>query len=233
MNVTEVSKEETEAPWRLEYEYLQSLIAELEKRKEVQIVEKIVTDNSQIELLESQLRQLRTENNQLTIQLQSMRGEIQLKRLDQKIIIRKYNLSKKNEDLIQKIRNLEVKLAMLSSEIERLNYTIKVKEGDLEDWKLRYTDLESQDKTVLQEKVTYLCSEVEVWLKKFIKVNHDYNECQEQLIICQAELEALQKAQQKQVVVTTSEVISRTGGTTTTSSIGQTRSSRTQQQFQP
>jgi hypothetical protein len=35
MNVIVVSKEEIEAPWRLECEYLQSLIAELEKRKEV------------------------------------------------------------------------------------------------------------------------------------------------------------------------------------------------------
>lgn len=69
MNVIVVSKEEIEAPWRLECEYLQSLIAELEKRKEVQVVEKVVekvvTDNSRIESLESQLRQLRGENDSL------------------------------------------------------------------------------------------------------------------------------------------------------------------------
>lgn len=52
---------------------------------------------------------------------------------------------------------------MLSSEIERLSYASKVKDGELEDWKFRYADLESQGLTVVQEKVTYLSSEVEVW----------------------------------------------------------------------
>ncbi|CAD8161094.1 unnamed protein product [Paramecium octaurelia] len=268
MNVIVVSKEEIEAPWRLECEYLQSLIAELEKRKEVQVVEKIVekekivTDNSKVELLESQLRQLRAENDQLTLQLQSMRGEIQLRssqtedlaakerefynlRIKFEQQIRDYedqirrlqqenaDLRRENEDLIQKIRNFEVKVAMLSSEIERLSYANKVKDGDLEDWKQRYAELESQGMTVVQEKVTYLSSEVEVWKQKFIKVNHDYNECQEELTMCQAELEALRKGQKKEVVVTTSKVVSRTGGTTTTSSMGQTRGSRTYEQFQP
>ncbi|CAD8072350.1 unnamed protein product [Paramecium sonneborni] len=268
MNVIVVSKEEIEAPWRLECEYLQSLIAELEKRKEVQIVEKvvekdkIVVDNSKVELLEAQLRQLRSENDSLQMQLQSMRGEIQLRSSQSEDLASKerefFNirlkfesqindledqirrlqdengrLRKENNELLIKLRDYETKIAMLSSEIERLTYTIKVKEGDLEDWRLRYEQLESQGQTVIQEKVTYLSSEVEVWKQKFIKVNHDYNECQEQLTMCEAELEALKKGQKKEVVVSSSRVVTRTGGTTTTSSIGQTRGSRTYEQFQP
>ncbi|CAK79809.1 unnamed protein product (macronuclear) [Paramecium tetraurelia] len=264
MNVIVVSKEEIEAPWRLECEYLQSLIAELEKRKEVQVVEKekIVVDNSKVDFLEAQLRQLRSENDSLQMQLQSMRGEIQLRgsqaddlaakereffnlRLkfesqiqDLEGQIRRLQeengrLRKENNELLLKLRDYETKIAMLSSEIERLAYSIKIKDGDLEDWRLRYEQLESQGQTVIQEKVTYLSSEVEVWKQKFIKVNHDYNECQEQLTMCQAELEALRKGQKKEVVVSTSKVVTRTGGTTTTSSMGQTRGSRTYEQFQP
>ncbi|CAD8149257.1 unnamed protein product [Paramecium octaurelia] len=268
MNVIVVSKEEIEAPWRLECEYLQSVIAELEKRKEVQVVEKVVekekvvVDNSQVQFLESQLRQLRSENDQLQLQLQSMRGEIQLRSSQTEDLAAKerefFNLRlrfesqikdledqirrlqdengrlrKENNDLLLKLRDYENKIAMLSSEIERLAYSIKIKDGDLEDLRFRYEQLESQGQTVIQEKVTYLSSEVEVWKQKFIKVNHDYNECQEELTMCQAELEALRKGQKKEVVVSTSKVVTRTGGTTTTSSMGQTRGSRTYEQFQP
>ncbi|CAK64110.1 unnamed protein product (macronuclear) [Paramecium tetraurelia] len=267
MNVIVVSKEEIEAPWRLECEYLQSVIAELEKRKEVQVVEKVVekekvvVDNSQVQFLESQLRQLRSENDQLQLQLQSMRGEIQLRSSQTEDLAAKerefYNLRikfesqiqdlegqirrlqeengrlrKENNDLLLKLRDYENKIAMLSSEIERLAYSIKIKDGDLEDLRFRYEQLESQGQTVIQEKVTYLSSEVEVWKQKFIKVNHDYNECQEELTMCQAELEALRKGQKKEVVVSTSKVVTRTGGTTTTSSMGQTRGSRIYEQFQ-
>ena len=43
MSVQVVTKEEIEAPWRQECEYLQSVISELEsKRTETKIVEKIV-----------------------------------------------------------------------------------------------------------------------------------------------------------------------------------------------
>lgn len=77
MNVIVVSKEEIEAPWRLECEYLQSLIAELERRKDTQIVEKIVekekivTDNSRVEYLEGQLRSLQNEKDSLQSKYES------------------------------------------------------------------------------------------------------------------------------------------------------------------
>jgi len=86
MNVIVVSKEEIEAPWRLECEYLQSLIAELERRKDTQIVEKvvekekIVMDNSRVEYLEGQLRSLQNEKDSLQSkyesQLRSANNEI-------------------------------------------------------------------------------------------------------------------------------------------------------------
>jgi hypothetical protein len=57
MNIIVVSKEELEAPWRLECQYLQSLVTELEKKLEnsntKQIIEKTVVDNTRVELLES------------------------------------------------------------------------------------------------------------------------------------------------------------------------------------
>ncbi|CAD8140073.1 unnamed protein product [Paramecium octaurelia] len=338
MNLVVVSKEEIETPWRLECEYLQSIIADLERRKEGKVVEKVVvekvTDNTRVEQLESQLRSLRQENenlksqmmqmrNNYESQIQSLRGDIslhsanaadansmqaeffalrtqledqiaglrrqladlellyaqsqsdnerlkqliqnkdaeiqqlrlqlsqlqtsaqdtsQLRDLDNQLRLARDEISRlerllqqanqdilnwknkyttieqesysKNNELIMQLRDLENKLAMVTVELDRLQAQLQSKDSELEDWKYRYTQLESQGTTVIQEKVTYLSQEVEVWKQKFIKTNHEYNKCQEELTMCQAELESLKKSQQKkEVVVTSRTVTSRTGNT--------------------
>ncbi|CAD8132290.1 unnamed protein product [Paramecium pentaurelia] len=340
MNIVVVSKEEIETPWRLECEYLQSIIADLERRKEAKVVEKevvkVVTDNTRIEQLESQLQQLRRENDQLKNQMMQMRnnyeqqldslrgditlhsanaadaaslqaeffamrtqledqiaglrrqisdlelqlsqsqqendrlkqllqnrdGEIQqlrlqlsklqtsaqdtsqLRDLENQLRLSKDDNSRlerllqqanqdiqnwknkytlieqesytKNNELIMQIRDYENKLALISTDIERLQIQIRNKDAELNEWKLRYTELESQGTTVIQEKVTYLSEEVEVWKQKFIKTNHEYNKCQEELTMCQAELESLKKSgSRKEVVVTQRTVTSRAGNTLT------------------
>ncbi|CAK72827.1 unnamed protein product (macronuclear) [Paramecium tetraurelia] len=340
MNIVVVSKEEIETPWRLECEYLQSIIADLERRKEAKVVEKevvkVVTDNTRIEQLEAQLLQLRRENDQLKNQMMQMRNsyeqqldslrgdvnlhsanaadsaslqaefyamrtqledqiaglrrqisdlEIQLSqsqqendRLKQLLSNRdaeiqqlRLQISKlqtnaqdtsqlrdlenqlrqskdensrlerllqqanqdiqnwknkcalieqesytKNNELIMQIRDYENKLALISTDIERLQIQIRNKDAELNEWRMRYTELESQGTTVIQEKVTYLSQEVEVWKSKFIKTNHEYNKCQEELTMCQAELESLRKSGSKrEVVVTQRTVTSRAGNTLT------------------
>ncbi|CAD8044197.1 unnamed protein product [Paramecium primaurelia] len=338
MNIVVVSKEEIETPWRLECEYLQSIIADLERRKEAKIVEKVViekvTDNTQVEQLESQLRSLRQENeylksqmiqmkNNYESQLENLRGDIslhsanaadansmqaeffamrtqledqiarlrrqladlenlyaqsqsdndrlkqsnqnkdaeiqqlrlqlsklqtsaqdtsQVRDLENQLRLAREEISRlerqlqqanqdimnwkskytiieqesynKNNELIMQLRDLENKLAMITVEMGRLQLQLQNKDSELEDWKYRYTSLESQGTTVIQEKVTYLSQEVEVWKQKFIKSNHEYNKCQEELTMCQAELESLRKSgQKKEVVVTQRTVTSRTGNT--------------------
>ncbi|KAM3131377.1 hypothetical protein pb186bvf_016559 [Paramecium bursaria] len=79
MNVFVVSKEEIEAPWRLECEYLQSIINELQNSREQvvekeRIVEKIVRDDSKILELESRLT---TTSSSYESQLSSLRNELQ------------------------------------------------------------------------------------------------------------------------------------------------------------
>ena len=53
MNIVVVSKEDIEAPWRAECEFLQSVIAELELKKggqvQVQVVKEMVKDTEQVE----------------------------------------------------------------------------------------------------------------------------------------------------------------------------------------
>ncbi|CAK60455.1 unnamed protein product (macronuclear) [Paramecium tetraurelia] len=340
MNIVVVSKEEIETPWRLECEYLQSIIGDLERRKEAKVVEKevvkVVTDNTRIESLEAQLLQLRRENDQLKNQmiqmrssyeqqLDSLRGDItlhssnaadaaslqaeffamrtqledqiaglrrqisdlelqlsqqqqendrlkqlllnkdgeiqqlriqlsrlqtsaqdtsQLRDLENQLRLSKDENSRlerllqqanqdilnwknkctlieqesytKNNELIMQIRDYENKLALISTDIERLQIQIRNKDAELNEWKFRYTELESQGTTVIQEKVTYLSQEVEVWKQKFIKTNHEYNKCQEELTMCQAELESLKKSGSKrEVVVTQRTVTSRAGNTLT------------------
>ncbi|CAD8136112.1 unnamed protein product [Paramecium octaurelia] len=340
MNIVVVSKEEIETPWRLECEYLQSIIADLERRKEAKVVEKevvkVVTDNTRIEQLETQLLQLRRENDQLKNQMMQMRNsyeqqldslrgsvnlhsanaadaaslqaefyamrtqledqiaglrrqisdlEIQLSQSQQEndrlkqllqnrdaeiqqlrqqisklqtsaqdtsqlrdlenqlrlskdensrlerllqqanqdilswknkcALIEQESYTKINE-LVMQIRDYENKLALISTDIERLQIQIKNKDAELNEWRMRYTELESQGTTVIQEKVTYLSQEVEVWKQKFIKTNHEYNKCQEELTMCQAELESLKKSGSKrEVVVTQRTVTSRAGNTLT------------------
>lgn len=63
--------------------------------------------------------------------------------------------------------------------------------------RLRLSEMENQ--TVVTEQITYLNTEVEVWKKKFININHEFNECQEKLMMAEAELEALRKEKQSKV----------------------------------
>ncbi|CAD8083993.1 unnamed protein product [Paramecium primaurelia] len=333
MNIIVVSKEEIEMPWRLECEYLQSLITELQNKqqsKSVQIVEKTITDNSRVELLESQLKELRRQNESLqyelhtskinyekelqringTFELRSVQVEdiaqkesefylirikledqisilenkikqldIQLRRsqdenfkLQQIISTREneinslriqitqiqsnsntselirikeletqirylnsdidninsklinsnnenqqlriqlqnidYKTDTKNNELILKLREYESRITMLTSEIERLIYSIKQKDIELDEWKTRYQQLEMSGSSVFQEKVEYLSQEVEVWKSKFIRANHEYNRCQEEISMLQAELESLKK-QKKQELTITSRVVTK------------------------
>lgn len=47
--------------------------------------------------------------------------------------------------------------------------------------------------------MTYLSTEVDVWKKKFVSINHEFNECQEKLMMAEAELEALRKEKSSKV----------------------------------
>jgi len=44
-----------------------------------------------------------------------------------------------------------------------------------------------------------LSTEVDVWKKKFVSINHEFNECQEKLMMAEAELEALRKEKTQKV----------------------------------
>ncbi|CAD8101216.1 unnamed protein product [Paramecium sonneborni] len=332
MNIIVVSKEEIEMPWRLECEYLQSIITELQnsqqQSKSVQIVEKIITDNSRVELLEAQVKELRRQNESLQYELhssklnyekeiQNINGTFQLRsaqveniaqkenefylirmeleekisslnnkikqqdqslrrssdeniRLQQIISSREteinslrqqitqassnknelikirdlesqirylnseidtingklidsnnenqqlriqiqnldYKTDSKNNELILKLREYEGRITILTSEIERLIYSIKQKELELDEWKARYQQLEMSGSSVFQEKVEYLSQEVEVWKSKFIRANHEFNRCQEEISMLQAELESLKK-QRKQELTITSRVVTK------------------------
>ncbi|CAD8135085.1 unnamed protein product [Paramecium pentaurelia] len=339
MQIVVVNREEIEAPWRLECEYLQSVITELESRQlETKIVEKviekekIVKDTESITQLENELNRLRLSNQQdvsdlrrqiSELQMQNANLNSQLKQKDQELLLIKTSSSSsesrykqletelqnwKNQcrskdqelamlrDQIQDLQDANSKLSMelsslkliiqqkdnelekyritslelrsaasesrdaqsrirelemevnnlksllyqrttecedlrnqlalndkeyssklnqyrfqisdleqeilrLKTEIEKLRQMLANKDHEIDDLHLRIQYLEEQGTTVVQEKVTFLSSEIEVWKQKFIKINHDYNECQEQLMMAQAELEALQKQSKKEVVV--------------------------------
>lgn len=44
-----------------------------------------------------------------------------------------------------------------------------------------------------------MSTEVDVWKKKFVSINHEFNECQEKLMMAEAELEALRKEKSQKV----------------------------------
>lgn len=135
MNVIVVSKEEIEAPWRLECEYLQSLITELEKRKDTQIVEKVVekvvTDNSRIDALEAQLRMAQGDRDQLQSQLRSLQNENG--QLKGELSLRSGNegrYSQLESEYSNMKQSLEAQIRALRSRNEELESSLRRAEGD-------------------------------------------------------------------------------------------------------
>ena len=51
---------------------------------------------------------------------------------------------------------------MMESELDRLNGMLRARDDEIDRWRLKYEELESQGVTVIQEKVTYL-TQVEWW----------------------------------------------------------------------
>lgn len=75
------------------------------------------------------------------------------------------------------ISDLEDRILSMSAEIEKLKSILRARDDEIMDLHRRIEELESQGTVVIQEKVTYLTQEVEVWKQKFIKLNKDYNQC--------------------------------------------------------
>jgi hypothetical protein len=59
MNVIVVTKEEIEAPWRQECEYLQTIIQELEQNSKVEVVKEYVENTEKVTILENERNSLR------------------------------------------------------------------------------------------------------------------------------------------------------------------------------
>ena len=55
----------------------------------------------------------------------------------------------------------ENKLALLSQEVERLNSILRSKEGEIEEWRYKYSSLEGRNAQYSEEKMRYLVSEVD------------------------------------------------------------------------
>lgn len=88
----------------------------------------------------------------------------------------KDNMAQINQYRFQ-ISDLEDRILSMSAEIEKLKSILRARDDEIMDLHRRIEELESQGTVVIQEKVTYLTQEVEVWKQKFIKLNKDYNQC--------------------------------------------------------
>ncbi|CAD8054409.1 unnamed protein product [Paramecium primaurelia] len=108
-----VSREEIEAPWRDEVLYLQSLIAELEKKKEVQIVKEM--DNTRVHELED-------ENERLRILIQQTKSEVITQRITEvnnEAEVWKKKFQEINHDYSEtqeKLMNAEIELEALKKQ---------------------------------------------------------------------------------------------------------------------
>ncbi|CAD8158683.1 unnamed protein product [Paramecium octaurelia] len=110
---------------------------------------------------------------------------------------------KSSSSLKDRLAILESQLYNSKLELEKLQGLLQSKLQELEEWEQRYHHMESTVTVESTETVT-LTNEVEVWKTRFKKLNNDFFETQEKLIMAQAELEALKKGgvtEVKQVTV--------------------------------
>ncbi|CAD8158568.1 unnamed protein product [Paramecium pentaurelia] len=97
-----------------------------------------------------------------------------------------------SQSLKDRLALLETQLYNSKLELEKLQGLLQQKLQELDEWEQRYHQMESSFTVESTETVT-LTNEVEVWKSRFKKLNNDFFETQEKLIMAQAELEALKK----------------------------------------
>ncbi|CAD8067512.1 unnamed protein product [Paramecium primaurelia] len=97
-----------------------------------------------------------------------------------------------SQSLKDRLALLESQLYNSKLELEKLQGLLQKKLQELEEWEYKYHQMESSFTVESTETVT-LTNEVEVWKSRFKKLNNDFFETQEKLIMAQAELEALKK----------------------------------------
>ncbi|CAK77350.1 unnamed protein product (macronuclear) [Paramecium tetraurelia] len=97
-----------------------------------------------------------------------------------------------SQSLKDRLAILESQLYNSKLDLEKLQGLLQAKLQELDEWEQRYHHMESTVTVESTETVT-LTNEVEVWKSRFKKLNNDFFETQEKLIMAQAELEALKK----------------------------------------
>ncbi|CAK56325.1 unnamed protein product (macronuclear) [Paramecium tetraurelia] len=173
--------------------FLRQRVAELLAREpEVKTVKERVEviDNTRVEQLELEAQKLR---------LQLQQAQNQLRQKEQEFIELRSGNDQSQQGLSSRIRIIEEQLYNVRLEIERITGLLNQKEQEIVDWEKRCHEIESSVTYEIEEKTTKLRSEVEVWKSRFKKLNTDYFNYQEQLIMVQAEIDSIKNGGVKEV----------------------------------
>ncbi|CAD8103617.1 unnamed protein product [Paramecium sonneborni] len=174
------------------------LLQQVEQNKQTdQLQIKIQELNIQCEALKSDLKQqnelneeLNKKNNLNQTQISHLQEvESQLKYLNEQSNQQQKNIQKELESKNETENTLKLKLETLLEEI-------KVKQIQLSelDRQLQLVEQTNQRQQInLEDKINYLQNEVEMWKEKFVILNRDYHRVQEDLMMVQAEFEAINK----------------------------------------
>ncbi|KAM3134015.1 hypothetical protein pb186bvf_013857 [Paramecium bursaria] len=168
---------------------------QLKEEKQLVLKEKQAIESYYLEQLSKQDQQLQQllKNN---IQQEQKQSQIRIQHLlDQKDnAIKDLNneISVLRDQSYQKLDNkivkdLEKKNTTLVMEVERLNNILKMKLTELENQQMRQTDPK-------------IIEELEMWKNKFIQLNKQYHQSQEQLMVAKTELDSLKKPRTKENV---------------------------------
>ncbi|CAD8074935.1 unnamed protein product [Paramecium sonneborni] len=186
---------EEEEQYKEEVLILRQRVAELLSRQPQVKVEKetVKVENT------TRIADLQMEIERLKINIRNEQDRLRQKEREY-IELRSDNSSQSLKD---RLSILESQLYNSKLELEKLQGLLKQKLQELDEWEQRFHQIESTVTVESSETVT-LTNEVEVWKTKFKKLNNDFFETQEKLIMAQAELEALKQGgvtEVKQVTV--------------------------------
>ncbi|CAD8153057.1 unnamed protein product [Paramecium pentaurelia] len=175
---------EEEEKYKEEVLILRKRVAELLSRQPQVKVEKetVKVENT------TRIADLQMDIERLKINLRNEQDRLRQKE-GEYLVLRSDNSSQSLKD---RLALFESQLYNSKLELEKLQGDLRQKLEELNEWEQRYQHMESTV-TVESTETQTLTNEVEVWRTRFKKLNNDFFETQEKLIMAQAELEALKK----------------------------------------
>ncbi|CAD8058652.1 unnamed protein product [Paramecium primaurelia] len=175
---------EEEEKYKEEVLILRKRVAELLSRQPQVKVEKetVKVENT------TRIADLQMDIERLKINLRNEQDRLRQKE-GEYLVLRSDNSSQSLKD---RLAIFESQLYNSKLELEKLQGDLRQKLEELNEWEQRYQHMESTV-TVESTETQTLTNEVEVWRTRFKKLNNDFFETQEKLIMAQAELEALKK----------------------------------------